>query len=104
MFGPLSCTFQDDIPTFDCVPVLFGRVIEILLFFLGAVTLAFLLWGSLKFIHSSGDPKAVASAKNTMTYAMIGLVVVLLSFAILNFVGEFLGLPKGQLLQFSFGQ
>lgn len=105
MFGALSCTIKNtDIPTFDCIPALFGRIIEVLLFFVGAVALGFLIWGSLRFILSGGDPKAVGSAKNTMTYAVIGLVLILLSFAILNFVGNFLGLPAGSLLQFGFGQ
>lgn len=92
-----------DPPTFDCLPMAVAGVVKILFMFLGAAGLIYLLWGSLRFVMSGGDPKAIASARGTMTYAVIGLIVILLSFAILNFLGEFLGLPKGQLLQFGFG-
>lgn len=95
---------QNEVATFDCIPSVVGGIIQVLLMFLGAAALFYLLWGSLKFVMSGGDPKAVGAAKNTMTYALIGLVVVLLSFAILKFLGSFLGIGENQLLQFGFGQ
>jgi hypothetical protein len=42
--------------------------------------------GGLKYITSQGDPNATATAKNTILYAAIGLVVVALAQVIVRFV------------------
>jgi multisubunit Na+/H+ antiporter MnhB subunit len=44
--------------------------------------------GGVFYMLSQGDPGKVARAKNTILYALIGLIVSLLSFAIVNFVLE----------------
>ncbi len=88
------------VPTLPCLAEFFVRIIGALFLFLGAVSLLFLLYGAGRFVISSGDPKAIAGARNTMTYALLGLVLILISFAILRFVGGFLGLPEDTLLNF----
>jgi hypothetical protein len=45
-----------------------------------------LILGGIKYLTSGGDSKKVTDAKNTVLYAIIGLVVCFLSFAIVNFV------------------
>lgn len=90
-----------DVPTLGCLGAVILRVLNAVFFFLGAIVVIYLIFGALKFVVSGGDPKAVTSAKNTMTYAIFGLVIILLSFLVLNFIGNFLGLPTGQLLQFN---
>ena len=62
--------------------------------FLGLVTLVFLLWGAIKFVISSGDPKAIQSAKNTMTYAIIGAIIVLGSFILISVITTALNIPN----------
>lgn len=47
----------------------------------------FLIFGGLKWILSQGDKKQVEEAQKTITFAIIGLVVALLSFFIINLVG-----------------
>jgi small-conductance mechanosensitive channel len=61
-------------------------VINVLLFIVGAVSVIMIVIGGFKYVISNGDSTAVASAKNTILYAVIGLVVALLAFAIVNFV------------------
>ena len=100
-----SChILNGDVPTLECIGMVIIRIINALFMFSAAVALIYLLWGSIKFILSSGDPKAVMSAKNTMTFAVIGLVLILSAFAVINFFTTFLGLPEGVFLKFSFGQ
>ena len=41
---------------------------------------------------SAGDKQKIASAKQRMTYALVGLIVVFLSFFIVNFVTGFFGI------------
>jgi hypothetical protein len=45
-----------------------------------------LVFGGFKYIISGGDSSKVTSAKNTIIYAIIGLIIVILAYAIVNFV------------------
>ena len=45
-----------------------------------------LVYGGLRYILSGGDSKKVTDAKNTVLYAIIGLIISLLAFDIVNFV------------------
>ena len=47
-----------------------------------------LIWGGFKYITSAGDASAVTAAKNTILYAVIGIIVAVLSYAIVNWVIE----------------
>ena len=61
-------------------------IINILLFIIGAVAVIMIIIGGIKYTTSNGDSNQVTSAKNTIMYAIIGLVVALMAFAIVNFV------------------
>jgi hypothetical protein len=52
----------------------------------GVVSVIMIIIGGFKYIISSGDSANVTSAKNTILYAIIGLVVVLLAQIIVRFV------------------
>lgn len=56
------------------------------LFVVGAIAVIMLIFGGFKYITSGGDASNVTSAKNTILYAVIGLVVVVLAGTIVNFV------------------
>ena len=53
---------------------------------LGFIAVIMLIIGGVKYTLSAGDAKAVTDAKNTILYALIGLVIAILSYAIVNFV------------------
>lgn len=61
-------------------------VVNWLLFAVGVIAVVMLIWGGIKYAASSGDSNKVTSAKNTIMYAIIGLAVAVLAFAIVNFV------------------
>ena len=50
-----------------------------------------LIWGGLEWITSGGDKGKVEGARNKITAAVIGLIIVASSFAILQLVLNFLG-------------
>ncbi len=50
------------------------------------VSLIFVLIGSIKFATSTGNPEKAASARNTIIYALVGLVVVLIASIISGYV------------------
>lgn len=61
-------------------------VINIFSFVVGVVSVIMIIIGGLKYITSSGDSGNVQGAKNTILYAVIGLVVVALAQVIVKFV------------------
>lgn len=64
----------------------FGTVLQIVFGIAGGVALIILMLAGLKYITSRGDPAAVAKAKNTILYAVIGLAVAAFAFTIVAFV------------------
>ncbi len=52
----------------------------------GVIALLMIIIGGVKFVTSQGESAAVASAKNTIIYALVGLVIVAFSQFIVRFV------------------
>lgn len=52
----------------------------------GALALLFLIFGAFQYITSNGDASQVQTAKNTMLYAIIGLIIAVSAFVIVSFV------------------
>ena len=65
---------------------LIKNIVNILLFIVGVASVIMIIIGGLKYTTSAGDQSAITSAKNTILYSIVGLVVAALSFAIVNFV------------------
>lgn len=71
---------------------IFTKITNVLLFIIGAISVIMLIIGGIRYVISGGDSSAVAAAKNTILYAVIGIVVALLAYALVNFViGSFKG-------------
>ncbi len=68
------------------LPAQIKKIISIILYVAGAIAVVMLIFGGVKYITSGGSQEKVAEAKNTILYAIIGVVVCLLSFAIVEFV------------------
>lgn len=56
--------------------------------FVGIVAAAFVVVGAIGYISSSGDPSKLTKAKNTIIYALIGLIIVALAEIITSFVAS----------------
>ncbi|MDQ5900804.1 MAG: hypothetical protein QG600_382 [Patescibacteria group bacterium] len=82
---------ESDIPTLACVFPLFDNLITAAFVFAGATALIFIIFAAIKLIRSAGDQKQVQSARQTMTYAIIGLVLIFLSFFIINTIAFITG-------------
>lgn len=81
---------------FECV---FRNVVTVATALAGLAVFLMLISGGFKFLTSGGDPKAQEQAKNTMTYAVLGLVLIIAAYLILKFLSVFTGLPE--LLKFT---
>jgi cytochrome bd-type quinol oxidase subunit 2 len=62
------------------------QVVNVLLFVLGAISVIMIIIGGIRYATSNGDSSQITSARNTILYAVIGLIVAILAFAIVNFV------------------
>lgn len=61
-------------------------IANVLLFILGAIAVIMIIIGGLRYTTSNGDSSAIQGAKNTILYAVVGLIVAILAYAIVNFV------------------
>ena len=78
--GDQQCTLGDRV----------AQVVNILLFIIGTISVIMIIIGGIRYTLSNGDASRIKSAKDTVLYAVIGLVVSLLAFVIVNFVvGQF---------------
>lgn len=65
---------------------IFTKIINTLIFVIGAIAVIMIIIGGLRYTLSGGDAGSVTSAKNTILYAIVGLIIAILSYAIVNFV------------------
>lgn len=65
---------------------LWTKIINTLIFVIGAIAVVMIVIGGFRYTISGGDSSAVNGAKNTILYAVIGLIIALLSYGIVNFV------------------
>ena len=78
---------------FDGEDAVFKVIVNVLLFIIGAVAVIMLIIGGIRYVVSGGDQAQVTGAKNTILYAIIGIVVAVLAYAVVNFV--LTSLPSG---------
>jgi len=65
---------------------IFNNIVNTLLFVIGALSVVMLIIGGIRYTTSNGAAAQVTAAKNTIMYALVGLVVAFLAFAIVNWV------------------
>jgi hypothetical protein len=68
------------------IATIFKGVTNALIFLVGAVSVVMIIVGGLRYVISNGDSKQISAAKDTILYAVIGVVVAIAAFAIVNFV------------------
>lgn len=62
------------------------RIINTLIFVTGSVSVLMIVIGGFRYAISGGDQGSINSAKNTILYAVVGLILSLMGYAIVNFV------------------
>ena len=66
--------------------VVIKNVTNIMFFIIGAVSVIMLIYGGIRYTTSGGNANSVTAAKNTVIYSIVGLVISILAYAIVNFV------------------
>lgn len=80
-----------DVAQIGSIENIFSSIISAAGILFGFGFFLMIIWGGIKFLTSGGDPKAVASAKATLTWAIIGLAILALSYTILVIITAFTG-------------
>jgi hypothetical protein len=63
-----------------------NTITNVLLFVVGALSVIMIIIGGLRYVISGGNATSVTAARNTILYAIVGLVIAFLAFAAINFV------------------
>lgn len=65
---------------------IFTTITNVMLFAVGAVSVIMVVIGGLRYVISGGNSGNITTAKNTILYAVIGLIISILAYALVNFV------------------
>jgi hypothetical protein len=77
--------------TLDQLEGIFTNIVQIIITIAGFALFIMLIVGGFRFLTSGGDTKAVAAARNTLTFAILGLVLIIASILILKLIEEITG-------------
>ena len=70
----------------DSLPDIVGTVVNTMLFIVGVLAVIMIIYSGIRYITAHGDKGQVESAKNTLIYSIVGLVVAIVAYAIVNWV------------------
>lgn len=87
-----------DVATIQGFGCLIVNIFSVAIGFIGFAGFAMLVVGSFRYLLSGGNAKGTETARNTMTFAIVGLVVALSAFIILRLIAQFTGV--GTIMQF----
>lgn len=83
----------------DIIARLIANFLKIAFSIAGLILLAMLLWGAIQWMTAGGDKEQMAKAQGRITAALIGFVIFMSVFAIINFIAPALGLDFLQVLK-----
>lgn len=92
---------KSGVATIDCIPIVFLNVVNGFLMFAGLFALFLFIYSGFRYMNSAGDPKKLEGARNTLIYGIVGLLVVLFSFLIINIISQVTGVKC--ITKFGFG-
>lgn len=64
------------------------EIISVLLFIVGLLAVLFIIIGGFRYVTASGNEEQAEAAKKTLLHAILGLVIVILSFAVVRIISE----------------
>lgn len=94
-YDPLGTTCKDNSTSEICkdrssssnsISKLIGTIVNTLLYFVGALSVIMIIVAGVMYTTSAGNAGQITKAKGALTYAIVGLVVAFLAYAIVNWV------------------
>lgn len=80
-----------DVATIQGIQCLVANLFSIIITVIGLAGFVMFVWGAFQWMLSGNNTKGVETAKQSMTYAIIGIVVALSGFIIINLIAAFTG-------------
>ena len=96
---PTTITIDPGTTANFTLPNFISAAIQAVIVIAGLLTFAFLVWGGVEWLISGGDKEKYEAARGRITAAVIGLVIVVSAWAILQVITNFLGLTAWDLGQ-----
>jgi len=85
---------DSDVATIQGLECLIANIFTVIITLIGLAAFVMLIIGSVRWLLSGGNSSNVEKARNTMTYAIIGIVVALSAFIVLNLIAGFTGIES----------
>lgn len=90
-----DCVTLEGVPTLKCLEVIFGNILFISSGLIVLVLFIMFIIGSLKYLTSAGNPESIKKAQGTLKWALVGTLLFVGSYLILNIIcALFLGGTK----------
>jgi len=90
-----------DVATIQGIQCLLANVLSVAITGIGLAGFVMIIIGAFKYLLSGGSPKATESARQTITFTVVGIVVTLSAFIILNIIQAFTGIDATILTRFA---
>ena len=82
----------DDVATLRGVECLLANILMVAITIIGLAGFAMMIFGSFTYLISGGNSKGIEDARKTITFAVVGLVLALSAYFILNILAQFTGI------------
>lgn len=86
--------YEGDVASIKSLEGLFETVVKALVSLIGLTLFVVLLSGGFNYLFAGGDPKKMEKAKGTMSGAMLGIVIIVAAYLIIQLVAEFTGVDS----------
>ncbi|MFI5271282.1 MAG: hypothetical protein ACHQT9_04530 [Candidatus Saccharimonadales bacterium] len=73
------------------IPLVLLAIVDDLLRLAGLIAIGFVIYGAIQYVVSQGEPEKTGKAKNTITDALVGLVISISAVAVVSFIGSKVG-------------
>jgi len=97
--GAASEVFAEEVQdpaTFRDLNFLFRNILQSVIVIGGFAAFVMLIFGGFRYLTAQGDPKSISAARGMITWAIVGLAFLVLSWLIIRFIADFTGLPLTQ--------
>jgi len=81
-----TCVTPEGIPTFKCLEIVFGNILFMSSALVVLILFIMFVVGAFRYLTSFGNPESVKKAQGTLRYALIGFILFLSAYLILNVI------------------
>lgn len=85
-------THANDVATLQGIQCLLANVFTVIITVIGLAGFVMFIVGAFRYLTSGGNTKGTETAKNTFTFMVIGIIVTLSGFIVLNLLSSFTGI------------